>query len=313
MAGTNRTAPLRPRKLRDLDLKTPAAPGRPLFLSAASGLVRSGSALYVVADDELHLGCFGATGSGTLLRLFDGELPDKLKARKKRKADLEILLRWPESPDHPHGALLALGSGSRAQRRRGALLTLDRRGHVRGAVTPIDAAPLYAVLEREFDDLNLEGGWVDGDLLCLLQRGNKGDSPNAVIELDYAAVAAAVARDCALPDLAPADIIPMRLGAVQGVPLCFTDGCALGDGNWLFSAVAEDTDDARADGPFAGAVLGVATRDAEIVWQRPLDPAHKVEGIDARWVDGELEVLCVTDADDMALPAQLLALRVPRA
>ncbi len=304
-----RGASLRVRTARALDLKLPTGPGRPAFLSAASGLVRSGGELYVVADDELQLGCFTATGSmpGTLLRLFKGNLPMRPKARKKRKADLEILLRLPQLATHPRGALLALGSGSSTRRRRGALVSLDARGRARGAATAIDAAPLYAQLEHMFDDLNLEGGWLDGDSLCLLQRGNRGNSPNAVIELDYAAIVAGLARQ-QLPELRPRRVTEVDLGGIDGIPLGFTDACCPATGMWLYSAVAEDTQDARADGTCVGAVIGLATRAGGILWQRRIAPLFKIEGIEARLRDGRLDILCVTDADDPATPAQLLRL-----
>jgi hypothetical protein len=160
---TRGPAPLPVKKLRELTLAGATAAGRAQYLSAASGLVRSGGELYVVADDEQYLARFGATGArpGRLLRLFEGALPEAPRARKKRKADLEILLRLPAMTGCRHGALLALGSGSKKRRRRGALLPLDAMGKVRGArVRPVDAAPLYARLAREFDELNLEGGWV---------------------------------------------------------------------------------------------------------------------------------------------------------
>jgi hypothetical protein len=293
---------------RELGLAVAPGAERPSFLSAASGLVRSGDELYVVADDELHLGRFAATGArlGTLVRLFEGRLPREAKARKKRKADLEILLRLPELPTHPRGALLALGSGSTTSRRRGALVELDWRGHARGAGKPIDASPLFERLEREFNDLNLEGGWIDGDALCLLQRGNKGHSPNAVIELDYAAIATALSGDKVLPDIPPRRITEVNLGDIRGVPLGFTDACMPAPGLWLFSAVAEDTRDSVADGACIGAVIGLATREQGIVWQRRVAPLHKIEGIEARLWNGRLEILCVTDADDPAIPAQLL-------
>jgi hypothetical protein len=44
-----------------------------------------------------------------------------------------------------------------------------------------------------------------------------------------------------------------RLPRVQGVALAFTDGAALADGRWLFTAVAEATDDSVADGAPASA------------------------------------------------------------
>ena len=74
-------------KIRDLDLSHSVEAEDASFLSAASGLVRAGSFLYVVADDELHLGIFPATGNapGHLIRLFEGALPAS-------KADLSTSL-----------------------------------------------------------------------------------------------------------------------------------------------------------------------------------------------------------------------------
>ena len=304
--------PLQVRVLRQLDLSHPPDTGRPAWLSAASGLVRCGGELYVAADDELSLGRFAATGSrpGSLLRLFEGRLPLHKQVRKKRKADLEILLRLPALAGLPHGALLALGSGSSPRRRRGALVPLDARGRARGAAQAVDAAPLSAQLTREFDDLNLEGGWLDDDSLCLLQRGNRG-SPNAVIELDYAAFAAGLVQGRVLRALRPRRVTQVDLGKLQGVPLGFTDACRPARGLWLYSAVAEDTADARADGAFMGAVIGLATRTDGILWQRRIAPPFKVEGIEATLRGNALTILCVTDADDAAAPAQLLKISAP--
>jgi len=83
--------------------------------------------MYVVADDELHLGVFPASGRapGHLVRLFAGELPDAKAERKRQKPDLEALTIMHATADDPHGVLLALGSGSTEKRRMGALLSLD--------------------------------------------------------------------------------------------------------------------------------------------------------------------------------------------
>ena len=84
-------------KIRDLDLSQSAEAEGASFLSAASGLVRAGSFLYVVADDELHLGVFPAAGDapGHLIRLFEGALPASKAERKKLKPDLETLMKLP--------------------------------------------------------------------------------------------------------------------------------------------------------------------------------------------------------------------------
>ena len=83
-------------KVRQLDLSATTS-GRPLHLSAASGLVCLNSFNYVVADDELHLGVFRANSSepGHLIRLFEGELPACKADRKKQKADFEALTLLP--------------------------------------------------------------------------------------------------------------------------------------------------------------------------------------------------------------------------
>ena len=75
-------------KIRELDLADTGDAGMPRHLSAASGLVCVGSSIYVVADDELHLGVFDAAGNapGRLLRLFDGELPAEKKPRARSRS-----------------------------------------------------------------------------------------------------------------------------------------------------------------------------------------------------------------------------------
>ena len=72
--------------------------------------------MYVIADDEHHLGVF-STGdhrkAGRLLRLRRGTLPLDTSARKRRKPDFEALVALPPFGAYPNGALFALGSGSK--------------------------------------------------------------------------------------------------------------------------------------------------------------------------------------------------------
>lgn len=294
--------------IRSLDLEAGSEPDRPAWLSSASGLVATADELYVVADDELHLGRFSFDPSqpGRLQRLFPGDLPDGVKKRKQRKPDLEVLLRLPASSDYPHGVLLALGSGSGEHRCRGVLLALGADGRLAGKPRSIDAEALYTRLARSFDDLNLEGGWVSQGRLHLLQRGNKGDSPNAVLQWDIALVAGALLRDRCLPDVDPMHMRTVDLGDIRGIPLGFTDATPLPDGGCLFSAVAENTDDARIDGPCVGAVIGSMDADTRIRWLRPVLPLYKIEGVEMRQEGGASRLLLVTDADDPSAPALLL-------
>lgn len=294
-------------RIRELTLQEPTAPDRPAWLSAASGLVRVGAYLYVVADDELHLGMFSSldAGPGRLLRLLPGELPRGLKKRKKHKPDFEVLLRLPPFAGYGHGALLALGSGSTQRRCLGSLLMLKPDGAVQGEVRVIDATPWFEQLTRDFDELNLEGAWVSGQHLCLLQRGNKG-SINAVLHFHLDDFLNALSSGT-IPALPTRSVHEMQLGYIEDVPLCFSDGCALPDGDWLFTAVAEATDNAYADGAFVGAAVGRVNAQQQLVWLKQVTPSCKIEGIDVvQQADGQ-QVLLVTDADTVHVPALLLS------
>jgi hypothetical protein len=274
------------------------------FLSAASGLVRVGERLYVVADDENHLGVFDAAGNapGRLIRLFDGDLPESAKKRKTQKPDLEALLLLPAAAQWPAGALLALGSGSRPSRFKGALLRLDKRGEVHGPACAIDLEPLYDNANARFTELNIEGAFIAGDALLLLQRGSMS-GPNAVVRFSLNDVMAWLSGAAA--SLQPRSIVECDLGAIDGVPFAFTDGAALPDGSWLFSAVAERTDNSYDDGACLAAAIGLADRDGSVRSMRRLDPTRKVEGIEVQVAGSTVNIGMVTDADDPSIPAEL--------
>jgi hypothetical protein len=286
----------------------------PAHLSAASGLVRVGPWLYVVADDELGLGCFDLRGNepGLLRRLSAPQelpLPEAPAERKARKPDTEALVRLPARPGAPHGALLALGSGSRPNRQLGAWWALGRDGRLAGQPRTIDLAPLYAPLHHRFGELNIEGAFVQHDEFVLLQRGHRGAPLSASIRFSEPAVWAWLAGRGDAPS--PRGIDEHALGALDGVPLGFTDGVALPDGGWLFSAAAEDTGDAYLDGACAGSVVGWVDAAGVRAGCLRLEPRCKVEGL-ALAADGDgRSLLMVTDADDRAEPARLMAARLP--
>jgi hypothetical protein len=299
------------KRLRTLRLKDASGPHRPPFISAASGLVLVGKWLYVIADDELHLGVFPVNGSatGTLVRLLPGKLPKAPKKRKARKADFEVLTLLPRFTGCPHGALLALGSGSRPNRRRGVLLPLDRAGALHGVPRVIDLSGLYRGLEEKLGELNVEGAVVLGKTLCLLNRGPPREGGSALVWLNLQAVLRSIAVAGAI-DALPCKVRRYDLGKAKGVPLGFTDGVASPGGGIVFTAVAESADDSYADGACVAAALGVIRSDGELSWVRKLRPTRKVEGIAVRPGSRGREVLLVTDADDALLPAGLYAARV---
>ncbi len=298
IAGTLATTVVR-------ELTLARAPGDPVpaHVSAASGIAAPGGWLYVVVDDETALGVFPRDGDapGRLLDLPGERLPNDPVARKKQKPDLEALTVLPPHEGAPHGALLGLGSGSAAPRHRGVRWPLDARGALRGEALPVDLAPLYAELGRQFAQLNVEGAAVSGDELLVAQRGNSAEGINAIVLLDLAEVLATLARDGSIGAEPLRSIERHDLPEIDGVPASFTDLAALPDGRVVYSACAEATDDPVRDGDFTGAVVGILGEGAAT-----LKPAHKVEGV-WPWVDGDrVELLLVADADDRAIPAPLL-------
>ncbi len=136
--------------LRTLHLLQNEAGDKP-YISAASGLVKVGSWLYVVPDDELHLGIFRDTGRepGRLFRLFPGDLPQDHEARKELKPDLEVLIHLPPVFFPPGGALVAMPSGSTAHRQRGAWVALSEDGAIVGEPQTIDFSRLYDRLRQD--------------------------------------------------------------------------------------------------------------------------------------------------------------------
>ena len=285
----------------------PAAADTGAHLAAASGLVRRGRRLYVVADDALHLGLFDLddAGPGALWRLLPGSLPAEHEARKAAKPDWESLLLLQPTADAPHGGLLALGSGSKRRRQRAEFVPLDAAGLPGGAPLEIDLTAWFDALRPQFGKLNVEGAFVDGAELCLLQRGNKGLGLNACVRFELASVQHWLFAGGTAP--ACTRLQTLELGQLGGVPLGFTDGAALPGGGWVFCAAAEDTDDSVADGRCLGSTIGVVDAAGVLRSLQPLARLCKTEGIALAGDDADSGLLLVTDADDRAAPAVLLS------
>ncbi len=316
---------LQPQHLRDLLLDPLHHPRGQSHLSAASGLVRVQRRLYVVADDEHHLGVLGNTGQAPLqlIRLLQGDLPHGAKKRKRVKADLETLAHLPAMPGYPFGALLAMGSGSGSgpSRSRGIIVPLDTSGRVIDRVSHVDLKPLYARLRRRLGEINIEGAFAtlgetgDERHFCLLQRGNKGGdngrSSSAVIRYRWKPFLQWLLgkSDQRPPVLS---ITQIDLGVQAGVPLSLTDGAALPGGRWAFCAVAEDTSNSVDDGVCLASAVGVVDAHGAVLQSHRLKGAPKVEGLSASLSRGQWVLTMVTDADDPAQASRLLRVRLPK-
>jgi hypothetical protein len=296
-------------KFGELRLAAPIEKGRPAYLAAASGLVRHREHCFVVADDELHLGIFAASDlrPSEPMRLLPGNLPENPKQRKKAKADFEVLALLPPAAEIPHGAVLAMGSGSRAGRNQALMLPLSDTGLPRREHSQqVDFSDLFATLAREFGVVNIEGAVLQQDKFLLLQRGNKGHLANAIVQLDYAELLRELWRG-EIGANALRTIANYSLGVLSDVPLGFSDATCLPDGRLLALAVAEDTDDAYVDGVTTGSCLCVFDRSNILQRMLPLDVPAKTEGL-AVWSKAEKTLALVTDADSVEIPAALYLL-----
>jgi hypothetical protein len=310
---------LTPQLLRNLTLDPALHPRGQAHLSAASGLVRVQERFYVVADDEHHLGRFKTKADAPikLMRLFPGDLPNDETQRKAKKPDLETLTSLPAMALYPHGALLALGSGSKPARERGVLLALDAQGRVgkEGCLPPkrIDLSGLYKGLRDVVPLLNIEGCFVAQGVLHLLQRGNQADTRSACIRLDWHQTQAwLLDDDNEIPRAVQVDTIDLGpTDPAHGVAFSITDGCSLPGGAWAFSAVAENTKDSYHDGPCIASAVGIVNASHKVVQLHHLQGSPKVEGIAAQISGKRLDLTLVTDADDPATASQLLQVQLP--
>lgn len=309
---------LNPQRLRSLHVDPTHHPRGAAHLSAASGLVQVKDRLYVVADDELHLGVLpvpaDAQGPETspvqLIALLAGQLPNSKPARKDLKPDFETLALLPAHAGFRYGALLALGSGSRPNRERAVLLALDETGAPNGRAAELDLETLYEPLHKQLAQLNIEGLWVAEGQLNMLQRGNRQHPASQLLAYEWDAMAEwLVGRQPQPPKLKSRTKI--ALGKADGIPLSLTDGAALPGGLWAFSAVAENTRESAHDGPCTGSVVGVANLKGQVLCQYALQDAVKVEGISVRVKGEQVQALLVTDADDPHIASDLLLVEFP--
>ncbi|MCY1073413.1 DUF6929 family protein [Archangium lansingense] len=298
---------LRLTQRRKLNLQAPETTGGHAHVSAASGLVRAGNWLHVVADDSLFLASFPLVGEapGQFQRLLPGELPLEPKSRKAQKPDMEALCLVQGLASAPHGALLAVPSGSTAVRQKGALVPLAADGSVSGPVREVDFTSLYAQLERELGPLNVEGAAVAGVRMRLLNRGNGDQGKDAVVDLDAGRVLRALEADAPLEPDVVRIVRRWELGRAGTVRLSFTDAAPLPDGRIVFTAAAEDTRDSYADGAVMGSAVGVLAPDGTPMFLDGVDAKVKLEGVDARVEGGRIHLLLVADADDPTQAAPL--------
>lgn len=304
------TRPLEPRVHGTIHLSSRDRLGRDM-ISAASGLVASGGAVWVVSDE---LGELARVGDPQAAK-WQGALVPALAAQQK-KHDLEAITTiTPALAGTTGPALLAVASGSAAGRFQGVLQELDERGAAAGRGRAVDLGPLY----NAFDELlplqpNIEGvttrTTAAGTELLFFHRGKEAGDVNKVFVLDAGTAFAAIRRGEALPPTSIRSQHAVDLGSLDGERLGFADAHALADGRIAFVASAEGND-GSGDGAIRGSVLGMLDADFAVQVLRPLTgKPRKVEGLERTAAfDPAASPTCftlVTDPDDPKLGTEVL-------
>jgi hypothetical protein len=299
-----------------------ASADRSAHVRAGSGVATLAGALAVVQDDSNFIALVDPAAPGearaiTLPRGADGrrQFADAT-GNKGLKLDLEACF----TVAGPAPLLIAMGSGS-TPARESFVVVADAGSHA-PQVRLVQASAFYALLHGAAAfagaALNVEGAVPLGDVLRLFTRGNGasvGDVHpfNATCDVSLPALLAYLEHSATSTPPAPTRVRRVELGALDGVPLGFTDAVEAG-GRILFTAAAESSPDTVRDGPVAGSVVGVIDEGDRVQWTpltddrgRPL--REKVEGIAASG-DDPSEWWLVADADDAARAAELWRVRL---
>lgn len=291
--------------------------GRPV--RAASAVVPLGDGHLVVSDDATHAAWLRPGEPATRVRLLppvDGhDVFDEESGTKDLKPDLETAC---EVTAHGAPAVLVMGSGSSPRRMRWCLLRL---ADGRPDVVVADMAAVYASVATALDvdpqELNLEGACIVGGSLRWFHRGlPSAGLPSGSVDLDLGAAVAAALGEVGAADLRVGRPLHYDLGSVGGVGLAITDVVTLPDGDLLACAAAEDSPNARDDGPVTATALARIRGDRvdEVVPLPDLDGSVlKVEGLMVIDADASAATLfAVTDVDDPDAPSRAATIVVRR-
>lgn len=283
------------KELGSLQMTHGTQTGRAAHVSAASGLVKVAGRWWVASDDENQLAVFTRlSGKGEWVPALAEALPAEKEARRKVKADFEVLV--PMS-----GGVFAMGSGSSPARMRGVFVPVGADGRP-GAAKVVDLSGLLTTLSKRIDELNIEGAVVVGDTLRLLHRGGEAGG-NALIDVELGSITRVLDGHPLVPNVKAITLV--ELGTLGGVPLGFSDACALPDGSLVFTASAEATDNPIFDGAVTGSIVGVMRPDGTIAATFPVKQL-KLEGVHAEVVGADLQLTLVADADDPAIASPVL-------
>jgi hypothetical protein len=290
---------------------------RPAHIRGGSSLAWIGGRIALIQDDANFLALIDPVSRhAAAITLPPGEADvrqfDDVRGNKKHRLDLEACV----AVEEPKGTtLLAFGSGS--SRRREYVLLVEGFDRAVPDVSLVEAPRFYRSLRSVpafcGSDLNLEGAMQVGNRLRLFSRGNGAPADgvlpvNATCEVDLGRLLAHLRDPGGTDPPWPTGITRYALGALDGVPLGFTDAMAW-HGSVLYSAAAEASPDVTRDGPVSGSVIGVIDTDGSTRWAPITDGSGELLRVKAEGLVADpgsaMHILVVLDADDPASPSEL--------
>ncbi|MGE3974821.1 MAG: hypothetical protein AB7F59_09880 [Bdellovibrionales bacterium] len=299
-------------KMKPLLLEKSLEKGRPPHVSAASGLVKKDSHFYIISDDENSLFRFAEKSKLEVIPLISKSLPANNVERKKVKSDFESALLFSAEDFEPHGAFLAVPSGSTPQRQQAALIPFKNKSDLDQPQT-IDFAPFYKHFQKYIDELNIEGALIHKNKVHLFQRGNGKKGMSGIFELPVKEFIALLKNKKWDHSLLKFRLL--KIGKLDKVRLSITDAANSRKGILLLAA-AENTMSTYKDGEVKGSVLAILEEnekqkkgDFKILGR--LSPDVKAEGIYVDSSGTEEMIYLVDDADDPAKPSHLYRLKLP--
>jgi hypothetical protein len=299
----------------DYDARGAGAPAD-VPVRSASSITRTSGGMAVVQDDANFIALFNEDGTPRrTIALPAGEggarhFDDK-RGNKEYKLDLEgsVIVTGASGE-----MLLAFGSGSSPRRECIAVLA-DMEGE-HPDVSLVHVPQLYRTLRRAKafagSELNIEGAVQVGDQLRLFGRGNgavhDGVKPvNASCDLHWPKLLEHLLDPEGTEPPQPSNIVQYELGALDGVPLGFTDATAW-KGALCYSAAAEDSPDAVRDGRVPGSAIGIidssGSRWAPITEASGALFEAKIEGL-VPVLDGKATFYVVVDSDNPDAQSEL--------
>ena len=224
-------------------------------IPSASGVEAYANRIYVIGDDSPFLYELDTSlKQCQQIRLFPDSTEPGARIPKARKPDFESMLIL-EPAAVPE--LFVFGSGSKSpERERGFRVPLA--GSHRYVPSEFSLSTLYDAFRKHPDitgsgTLNIEGAAATSDHVIFLQR-KSGNSRNAAILIAKLAFAGWLEHPNIVP---PFSILSFDLPLLQNVPAGFSGIThATGTPNFLFSASAENTDNAIDDGTILGSLIG---------------------------------------------------------